>query len=175
VPDDKDKPAPEAQQGASVERGSLAADNERKRRAAARLFAVFGPTVAIRLQRVEEDATGLRESGQKIGIPERKWVKRQRFVCHDILGEPSPPALDQLWVVRRSRVDGIKLGRPSSRDLVRAEAKCRLDAGDVPASLKEFGNVLSRWLADNHPDAPPMVGRVVERNIRDLWRASGRE
>jgi hypothetical protein len=62
-------------------------------------------------------------------------------------------------------------GRPSSRDLVRAEAQRRLDSGLVPSTLKEFGNKLSEWLRDNHPDAPPMAGPTVEDNIRDLFSA----
>jgi hypothetical protein len=65
-------------------------------------------------------------------------------------------------------------GRPSSRDLVRAEAQRRLDSGEVPATIKEFGNALSTWLAATHSDAPSMVAPVVERCVRDLWRATGR-
>jgi hypothetical protein len=64
------------------------------------------------------------------------------------------------------------LGRPSSRDLVRAEAQRQLDSAEpVPPTLKEFGNKLSKWLRDNHPDAPPMAGPTVEDNIRDLFSA----
>jgi hypothetical protein len=65
------------------------------------------------------------------------------------------------------------VGRRSSRNLIRVEAQHRLDTGEVPATLKEFGNDLSTWLADNHPDAPSMSGERVEKCVRDLWHAAG--
>jgi hypothetical protein len=65
-------------------------------------------------------------------------------------------------------------GRPSSRDLIRTEAQRRLASGTVPLTLKEFGNELSVWLRENHPNAAPMAPPTVEDNIRDLWTAAGR-
>jgi hypothetical protein len=56
------------------------ADNEHRRRAAARLFAVAGPPVATRLQWIEEDAADfvrVLEGGQKADIGDmRRWAKR---------------------------------------------------------------------------------------------------
>jgi hypothetical protein len=63
-------------------------------------------------------------------------------------------------------------GRPTSRELVRAEAKCRLTAGSRPA-LKVLAGELSAWLVEVHPQAPPMAPSTVEDNIRDLWSAAG--
>jgi len=172
VPDDEDTPAPEARQPIVP---TAPTDNERRRRAAARLFAVARPSVATRLQWIEQDAAGFvrqLESGQKTDIADmRRWEERARFVCHTILAEPPPPSLDRLTNSRFA----WRGGRPSSRDLVRLEAQRRLDVDTVPATLKQFGNELSMWLAANHPGAPRMVGRVVERNIRALWPASGRK
>jgi hypothetical protein len=67
-------------------------------------------------------------------------------------------------------------GRPSSEHLVWPEAQRRLAAGEVPEELllKEFGTALSNWLAENHPNAPPMSAGRAERCVRDLWHAAGR-
>jgi hypothetical protein len=65
-------------------------------------------------------------------------------------------------------------GRPSSYNLIRTEAQRRLTSGMVPLTLKEFGNELSIWLQESHPDVPTMSGERVERCVRDLWRASDR-
>jgi hypothetical protein len=61
-------------------------------------------------------------------------------------------------------------GRPSSWDLVSAEATRRLTTNDVPKLLKTFGDQLSTWLSDTHRDATPMQGRTIQNRIRDLWR-----
>jgi hypothetical protein len=68
------------------------------------------------------------------------------------------------------------VGRRSSRDLIRIEAKRRLDADEVPPKLplKKFANDLSAWLTENHFDAPPMSAGRVEKCVRDLWHAAGR-
>ena len=63
-------------------------------------------------------------------------------------------------------------GRPSSRDLIRAEAKRQLTAGSRPA-LKVLAGELSAWLVEAHPQAPAMAPSTVEDNIRDLWSAAG--
>ena len=65
-------------------------------------------------------------------------------------------------------------GRPSSYNLIRTEAQRRLASGTALLTLKEFGNELSIWLQESHPDAPSMSGERVERCVRDLWRASDR-
>ena len=172
---DENKPALEARQPVAL---MAPTDDEHRRRTAVRFFAVARPTVATRLQWIEEDAADFMrqlESGQRPDIADmRRWEKRARFVCHTIFAEPAPPSLDRL-IDSRFVWRGIKRGRPSSRDLVRLEAQPRLEVGTVPPTLKQFGNELSVWLAEHHSDAPPMVGRVVERNIRDLWHASGRK
>jgi hypothetical protein len=76
------------------------ADNERRRRATAKLFATMLPSVATRLRWIEEDAAGfvrLLEGGQKTGIADmRRWAKRAQFVCHTVLAEPAPPSLGRL-------------------------------------------------------------------------------
>jgi len=166
---------------AGVERGSLVVDNERRRRAAARFFAVARPTVATRLQRIEEDAAGfvrLLESDQKTGIADmRRWAKRQRFVCHEVFAEPAPPSLDRLIDSRsvwRPLVDDIKRGRPSPAQLFREEAQRR---GKLPPTLTL--NALARdlldWFEREHPNLrPPKSVRVVEGYIRKLWQAARR-
>jgi hypothetical protein len=172
VPNDEDKPAPETQQPAAL---MAPTGNEYKRQIAVRFFAVAGPPVATRLQWVEEDAAGLLqllESGRKLGADILEWVKRQWFVCHRIFVEPVPPSLDRLinhWVHPLG-------GRPSSEHLVRPEAQRRLDAGEVPATLryKVFCNQLSTWLATTHPDAPSMGAGRIEKCVPDLWHADGR-
>jgi hypothetical protein len=135
------------------------------------------------LKWIEEDAAGFvrqLESGEKTSTAViRRWEKRARLVCHKIFAEPAPSSLDQLvdtWRVWRPLVGDIKPGRPSSRDLVRAEAQRRLNAGEVPTtlSLKEFGTALSQWLATTHSGAPSMSGERVEKCVRGLWHASGR-
>jgi hypothetical protein len=61
-------------------------------------------------------------------------------------------------------------GRPSSKELVRTEAKRRLDANEnIPETQKEFVNQLAKWLNTEHPKAPAMKPHTVENNIRDLW------
>jgi hypothetical protein len=180
VPDDENKPALEARQPAAL---MAPTGNEYKRQIAARFFAVAGPPVAARLQWVEEDARNferLLKSDQKPDIAYiREWEKRERFVCHTVFAEPTPPSLDRLtdfWRVWRPLADGIKCGRPTSRDLVRPEAQRRLAAGEVPEELllKEFGTALSNWLAENHPNAPSMSAERLEKCVRDLWHAAGR-
>ena len=59
-------------------------------------------------------------------------------------------------------------GHPTSKDLVIAEAD-RLRSLGWKGTKKELANRLSRWLAANHPNAPPMVPKVVERHL-PLWR-----
>jgi hypothetical protein len=63
-------------------------------------------------------------------------------------------------------------GRPSSNGLVQGEAMRRFadPDGQIPKTQKAFGNQLSDWLRDTHPDAAPMVARTAERQIRSLWQ-----
>jgi hypothetical protein len=89
-------------------------------------------------------------------------------------GELSVGTSDGYWRhVKVWRRYDKPVGRPSSRDPIRVEAQRRLDTGEVPATLKEFGNKLSVWL-ENHPDAPQMSGERVEKCVRDLWHVAGR-
>jgi hypothetical protein len=159
-------------------------DNERRRRAAARLFAVFRPTVATRLQWIEEDAAGfvrLLEGGQKTGIADmRRWAKRARFLCHTVFAEPAPLPLDRLIDFRfvwRPLVDDIKRGRPSPAQLFRDEAQRRVASGELPPTLtlNAFARDLLAWFVREHPNIrPPKSVRVVEGYVRKLWRAAGR-
>jgi hypothetical protein len=71
--------------------------------------------------------------------------------------------VERLWP-RQARVGG----RPSSGDLIREEAEHQLREGPLPKSFKEFANVLSKWLATNHPQAPSMSPGRVEKVLTDL-------
>ncbi|OLB69357.1 MAG: hypothetical protein AUI16_28730 [Alphaproteobacteria bacterium 13_2_20CM_2_64_7] len=158
-------------------------DNERRRRTAARFFAVAQPTVATRLQWIEEDAAGfvrLLESGQKTGIADmRRWAKRARFVCHTVFAEPAPLPLDRLIDSRfvwRPLVDDIKRGRPSPAQLFRDEVQRQLASGELPLPpLNAFARDLLAWFVREHPNLrPPKSVRVVERYVRKLWQAARR-
>ena len=61
-------------------------------------------------------------------------------------------------------------GRPSSRELVRDEAKRRVAAGIAAKPLNAFGHDLSAWLRENHPGLPQMKGRSIENVVRDIWQ-----
>jgi hypothetical protein len=71
-------------------------------------------------------------------------------------------------------IGGNPPGRPNSISLIREEAQRQLAVGKTPRTLKEFANELSQWLRRQHRHEPAMVPRVVERNIRDLWRSRQR-
>jgi hypothetical protein len=81
----------------------------------------------------------------------------------EIKSEMAPPFLkrygeknDDLWAPG---------GRPSSKNLVRAEAERRLAAG---VASKGLADQLSRWLDAHHLEAPSMEPRTVQRHIRDI-------
>jgi hypothetical protein len=73
----------------------------------------------------------------------------------------------------REEVGIDESGRPSSRDLIREKATSLLVADAANGALKQlrqYGYDLSIWLGE-HPDLPQMTPRVVENNIRDIWRS----
>ena len=102
------------------------ADNERRRRAAASLFAVAKPTAETRLQWIEEDAAHfvkLLETGKARGIADmRRWADRHRFVCDTVLAEPAPPSLGRLIKI----LMGVK-DRPRSDRKNRAKYNAAVD------------------------------------------------
>jgi hypothetical protein len=85
------------------------------------------------------------------------WFKGESNVSVDVGQRRKMPRTVMTWGWVGKSQPFSTGGRPTSRDLVRAEARRRLAAGTVPALLKEFGNELSIWLAENHPDAPSMA------------------
>ena len=137
MPDDEDTPAPEARQPIVP---TAPTDNERRRRAAARLFAVARPSVATRLQWIEQDAAGFvrqLESGEKTDIADmRRWEERARFVCHTILAEPPPPSLDRLTNSRFAWWGSAAVRHPAI--LSGSEAQRRLDVDTVPATRRSL-------------------------------------
>jgi len=83
------------------------------------------------------------------------------------------PLLTEQWRPMKVADDRWeRRGRPSSRDLVYAEAERRLAAGAVPTTRRRFAEQLSRWLKEQHPKEPQMKPRIVERNIKDIWERS---
>jgi hypothetical protein len=60
-------------------------------------------------------------------------------------------------------------GRPTSKHLVLAKARCRFDAGNLPSSLAAFSRELADALALEEPDAAPMTAKTVSNAIRKLW------
>jgi len=61
-------------------------------------------------------------------------------------------------------------GRPSPAAHVREEAERREHDGTMPNQLEKFGNDLSDWLRNTHPDLPQMKGRSIQNIVRDIWR-----
>ena len=62
-------------------------------------------------------------------------------------------------------------GRGSSKHLYMAEARRRLDTGDVPDGITEFSKQLANWLKCTHPLAAQPTPRTIENRIRPLWRS----
>ena len=50
------------------------------------------------------------------------------------------------------------------------EAERREHDGTMPNQLEKFGNDLSDWLRNTHPDLPQMKGRSIQNIVRDIWR-----
>jgi hypothetical protein len=65
-------------------------------------------------------------------------------------------------------------GRPSPKDLYREEAQRRLEAGEVPPTLKEFANELRAWFIAKWPKRKVPAALTIERNIMDLCHRYGR-
>jgi hypothetical protein len=145
------------------------ADNERRRRAAARLFAVVRPTVATRLQWIEEDAAGFvrrLEGDQKIDVPDmRRRAKRAQFVCHTVLAEPAPPSLDRLIELLMN----VKESRSRIKNREKYNAAVRFVANNRGASPSRIRRkidydqprTIKRWLAD--PEFQDAVERQRQR------------
>jgi hypothetical protein len=71
-------------------------------------------------------------------------------------------------VIKDNSDIGKRSGRRSSKDLVREEARRRIDVGDVPETSKVFANQLSEWLEikrQREPKLPPMAPATIERVI----------
>jgi hypothetical protein len=147
----------------------MPADNERRRRTAAKLF---GATVTTRLQWVEEGAAGfvrLLEGGQKTGIADmRRWAKRAQFVCHTVLAEPAPPSLGRLIDLLMDAKD-----RPRSRLKNREKyyAAVRFVAKNPGATVSRIKRAIDydqprtikRWLAD--PEFQDAVEQRLENKV----------
>ncbi len=66
-------------------------------------------------------------------------------------------------------------GRPSAAHLVKAEAKRRIETGEVKPrrrGMAQFVEHLATWLRQAHPSAPPLTSKSIENTIRSIWRAS---
>jgi hypothetical protein len=142
------------------------ADNEHRRRTAARLL-----PVATQLQWIEEDAAGfvqLLEGGQKTGIADmRRWAKRQQFACHTVFAEPAPPSLDRLIELLMNVKD-----RPRSRLQNREKYNAAIrfvakNPGATPSRIKraidcDQPRTIKRWLA-----LPEFQDAVEQQRLED--------
>ena len=63
-------------------------------------------------------------------------------------------------------------GRGSSKHLYMAEARRRLDTGDVPDGITDFSKQLANWLKCTHPLAAQPTPRTIENRIRPLCAAT---
>jgi hypothetical protein len=88
--------------------------------------------------------------------------------------QPRPP----MWIYRidvfvpaTPGKPPVKMGRPSARELVRAEAERQLreEPSQIPDSLKRWGDVLAGWLAEQ-PSAPVAKGGTCEAYVRHLYK-----
>ncbi len=83
---------------------------------------------------------------------------------------PDPQSPDpDLQGERKTTRTGAQ-GRPTSRHFVEKEARCRIDAGNYPATLAAFSKELANWLKVTEPEAAPMTAKTIENNIREMWR-----
>ena len=146
------------------------ADNERRRRAAARLFDVALPTAATRLQRVEEDAAGfarLLEGGQKADIADmRRWAKRAQFVCHTVLAEPAPPSLGRLIELLMNVKDWPRSRLKNREKFNEAVRFVAANPGAAPSRIKraidyDQPQTIKRWLA-----LPEFQDAVEQQRVR---------
>jgi hypothetical protein len=60
-------------------------------------------------------------------------------------------------------------GRRTSKHLYEAEARRRLDAGDVPGKLTEFSEQIADWIKRTHPLAARPTPKTIANRIRPLW------
>jgi hypothetical protein len=60
----------------------------------------------------------------------------------------------------------VSRGRPVSSRLIHDEHTRRIVEGRCLASIGDEGRALSAWLADTHPDMPPLRPRTIENLIR---------
>jgi hypothetical protein len=147
------------------------ADNEHKRRAAVRFFAVARPPVATRMQWVEEDAAGfvrLLEGGQKIDTADmRRWAKRAQSVCHTVFAEPAPPSLDRLIELLMNVKDQSR-SRIKNREKYNAAVRFRAKHREATVSRikRAIGydqrRTIKRWLAD-----PKFQDAVEQQRLED--------
>jgi hypothetical protein len=56
-------------------------------------------------------------------------------------------------------------GRPTSMHLVEAEHRARWNRGEAETSIGAEANILSVWLQNNHPDAPPLTAKTIRNRL----------
>ena len=63
-------------------------------------------------------------------------------------------------------------GRPTSKHIWMAEARRRLDRGEVEQSRLSFSQVLAQWLHDRHRELPRVTPKTIynDRELAILWR-----
>jgi hypothetical protein len=84
-------------------------------------------------------------------------------------GDSGMRAVPKIFPPPKERLHDAR-GRPSSKDLIRQEARRRLAAGDGPKLLSTFSRKLSTWLRETYPDFLQMKPRSVENVVRALWQ-----
>ena len=145
------------------------ADNERRRRAAASLFAVAKPTAETRLQWIEEDAAHfvkLLETGKARGIADmRRWADRHRFVCDTVLAEPAPPSLGRLIKILMGVKDRPRSDRKNRAKYNAAVEYVARNPDASPSQIKRGINydqqrVIKQWLA-----SPEFKAAVEQRRL----------
>ena len=83
---------------------------------------------------------------------------------------PSIPN-DGLAYSQRSEVDRSGApGKPSSMHLVEWELDRREDAGERHPTIKEWSDVLSQWLAENHRGAPRATSKTISNALGHRFR-----
>jgi hypothetical protein len=134
------------------------ADNERRRRAAAKLFSIARPTVAARLARIEAYAADCLEllDAKRPGIDiaeMRRETANMLSVCAAVLAEPAPDSLvrlnERLLQVKHRPRSGI---RNREKYYAAAQFVAENPGASVYQIMRAIGyeqrRIVRQWLAD---------------------------
>jgi hypothetical protein len=72
---------------------------------------------------------------------------------------------------KRKTLNSGMPGRPTSKHLVLAMAKRRLEQGNLPSSLTALSQELAEALRREEPEAAPATPKTIRNAIRKLWHA----